>query len=411
MDGLNVTSGLVTLAGVFAYINYRFFRLPTTVGLMLISLVISIVILFLGKMGIHFDVLAVDMVQTIDFDETLMHGMLSFLLFAGALHININNLGQQKYVITFLATFGVLISTVIIGCTSYWVLYMIGADIPFIYCLVFGSLISPTDPISVMSILKTAGAPKSLETKIAGESLFNDGVGVVVFLILSGIAAGGQEIGILDALGLFFQEAIGGAVFGFWAGYITFLMLRGVDNYQVEVLLTLGLVMGGYSLASALHLSAPIAIVVAGLLIGNHGRMLGMSEKTRDHLDNFWELLDEILNAVLFVLIGLEILIIPFHTYPLWVAFGMIPIVLSARFVSVSIPVMILRFRREFSPNVIKILTWGGLRGGISVALALSLTAEAPRDAILTFTYVVVVFSILVQGLTVGHLIKAESSS
>ncbi len=406
MDALNVTSGIVTLAGVFAYINHRFFRLPTAVGLMLISLVISMVIIFLGKMGFQFDALAADMIRTIDFDETLMHGMLSFLLFAGALHININDLGQQKYVISFLATFGVLISTMIVGGASYWLLYMIGTEIPLIYCLLFGALISPTDPISVLSILKTAGAPKSLETKISGESLFNDGVGVVVFLILSGVAAGGQEIGISDALGLFFQEAVGGAVFGFGAGYITFLMLRGVDNYQVEVLLTLGLVMGGYSFARMLHLSAPIAIVVAGLLIGNHGRMLGMSENTREHLDNFWELLDEILNAVLFVLIGLEILIVPFYSYLFWVALAMIPIVLSARFISVSIPVMMFRYRRKFSPNVIKILTWGGLRGGISVALALSLPAEAPRDAILTFTYVVVVFSIIIQGLTVGRLIK-----
>ncbi|MDA3897249.1 MAG: sodium:proton antiporter [Desulfobacteraceae bacterium] len=368
MDALSVTSGVVTLSGIFAYINHRFFRLPTTIGLMLITLVISAAIIFMGKMGLHFDTLAEEMVRTIDFDETLMHGMLSFLLFAGALHININDLGDQKYVISFLATFGVLISTVIVGSISYWLLCLIGSEIPFIYCLLFGSLISPTDPISVLSILKTAGAPKSLETKISGESLFNDGVGVVVFLIISGVAAGGHEIIITDALGLFFKEAVGGAVFGLGAGYITFLMLRGVDNYQVEVLLTLGLVMGGYSLASALHLSAPIAIVVAGLLIGNHGRMLGMSEKTREHLDNFWELLDEILNAVLFVLIGLEILIIPFDTYPFWVALTMIPVVLSARFISVSIPVVLFRFRRSFSPNVIKILTWGGLRGGISVA-------------------------------------------
>lgn len=406
MDVLSVTSGLVALAGVFAYINHRFFRLPTTIGLMLISLAISVAILLLGKTGIHFDILAAKIISIIDFDETLMHGMLSFLLFAGALHININDLGQQKYVISFLATFGVLVSTVIIGGTVYWSLHFIGVAIPLIYCLVFGALISPTDPISVLSILKTAGAPKSLETKISGESLFNDGVGVVVFLILSAIAAGGSDIGISDALWLFCQEALGGAIFGLAAGYITYLMLRGVDNYQVEVLLTLGLVMGGYSLASALHLSAPIAIVVAGLLMGNHGRMLGMSQTTREHLDNFWELLDEILNAVLFVLIGLEILVIPFDSYPFWIALAVIPIVLFARLVSVSIPVFLLRYRRKFSPHVIKILTWGGLRGGISVALALSLPADAPRDAILTFTYVVVVFSIICQGLTLGRLVK-----
>jgi CPA1 family monovalent cation:H+ antiporter len=406
MSALNITAGLVTLAGVFAWINHRFFRLPTTIGLMLISLVISIVILFLGKLGIHFDAVAAAVVQSIDFDETLMHGMLSFLLFAGALHININDLARQKYVIFFLATFGVLASTLIVGSLSFWVLEMIGVKMPFIYCLLFGALISPTDPISVLSILKTAGAPHSLETKISGESLFNDGVGVVVFLILSGVAAGGHEIGIADVMTLFFQEAVGGALFGLGVGYVTFLMLRGVDNYQVEVLLTLGLVMGGYSLAGVLHLSAPIAIVVAGLLIGNHGRMLGMSETTREHLDDFWELLDEILNAILFVLIGLEILVIPFQMYTFWVALIMIPIVLSARFISVSIPVILLRLQRRFSPHVIKILTWGGLRGGISVALALSLPADAPRDAILTFTYVIVVFSIVCQGLTLDRLLR-----
>ncbi len=406
MDALNVTSGVVTLAGVFAYINHRFFNLPTTIGLMLISLVISIGILLLGKMGIPFDELAGEMLRTIDFDQTLMHGMLSFLLFAGALHININDLVKQKYVIAFLAVFGVIVSTVIIGGTTYCVLGVVGTGMPLIYCLLFGALISPTDPISVLSILKTAGAPKSLETKISGESLFNDGVGVVVFLILSQIAAGGQEVSLSGAAVLFFQEAVGGAVFGFAAGYVTFLMLKGVDNYQVEVLLTLGLVMGGYSLASAMHLSAPIAIVVAGLLIGNQGRMLGMSDKTREHLDNFWELLDEILNAVLFVLLGLEILVVPFHSYTLWESLAMIPIVLSARWISVAIPVVVLSFNSKFSPHVIKIMTWGGLRGGISVALALSLPAEAPRDAILTFTYVIVVFSILVQGLTLGPLIR-----
>lgn len=406
MDVLQVTSGIVTLAGVFAYINHRFLRMPTTVGLMLIALVISIIILILGKMGFHFDIVAAKIIQTIDFDETLMHGMLSFLLFAGALHININDLSRQKYVIAFLATFGVVISTAIVGLACFVVLEAIGVKMPLIYCLVFGALISPTDPISVLAILKTAGAPKSLEIKISGESLFNDGVGVVVFLILTGFAVAGHSEGITGAFFLFFQEAVGGAVFGFAIGYVTFLMLRGVDNYQVEVLLTLGLVMGGYSLAGALHLSAPIAIVVAGLLIGNHGRMLGMTEKTREHLDHFWELLDEIFNAVLFVLIGLELLIIPFHAGTVWMAMAMIPIVLAARCISVSVPVVLLRFRRTFSPHVIKILTWGGLRGGISVALALSLPPSPHRDAILTFTYVVVVFSILVQGLTLERLVR-----
>lgn len=364
MTGFSVASGIVALAGVFAYINHRFFKLPATIGLMMISLIISIMIIALGKMGIHFDTLAKEILLNIDFDKALMDGMLCFLLFAGALHININDLAKQKYVIILLATVSVLISTFIIGLASYFLLVLFGFKFSFIYCLVFGALISPTDPISVLAILKTAGAPKSLETKITGESLFNDGVGIVLFLLLLGIATGGHDVSISHIVRLFLQEAVGGALFGFAAGYITFLMLRGVDNYQVEVLITLSLVMGGYSLASAMHLSGPIAIVVAGLIIGNHGRLFGMSEKTRDHLDNFWELVDGILNSVLFVLIGLEILIITFQPNALLAGFAMIPLVLAARFLSVSVPVFLLRFRRSFSPNIIKILTWGGLRGG-----------------------------------------------
>lgn len=409
MTGFSVASGIVTLAGVFAYINHRFLRLPATIGLMMISLIISIMIIALGKTGIHFDTLAEEILRNIDFDKALMDGMLCFLLFAGALHINLNDLAKQKYVIILLATVSVLTSTFIIGLASYFLLSLFGFKFSFIYCLVFGALISPTDPISVLAILKTAGAPKSLETKITGESLFNDGVGIVLFMLLLGIATGGHEVSISHIVRLFLQEAVGGALFGFVAGYITFLMLRGVDNYQVEVLITLSLVMGGYSLASSMHLSGPIAIVVSGLIVGNHGRLFGMSEKTRDHLDNFWELVDGILNSVLFVLIGLEILIITFQPNALLAGFAMIPLVLGARFLSVSVPVFLLRFRRSFSPNIIKILTWGGLRGGISVALALSLPADAPRDAILTFTYMVVVFSILVQGLTLGRLIKSGS--
>lgn len=409
MTGFSVASGIVTLAGVFAYINHRFLRLPATIGLMMISLIISIMIIALGKTGIHFDTLAEEILRNIDFDKALMDGMLCFLLFAGALHINLNDLAKQKYVIILLATVSVLTSTFIIGLASYFLLILFGFEFSFIYCLVFGALISPTDPISVLAILKTAGAPKSLETKITGESLFNDGVGIVLFMLLLGIATGGHEVSISHIVRLFLQEAVGGALFGFVAGYITFLMLRGVDNYQVEVLITLSLVMGGYSLASSMHLSGPIAIVVSGLIVGNHGRLFGMSEKTRDHLDNFWELVDGILNSVLFVLIGLEILIITFQPNALLAGFAMIPLVLGARFLSVSVPVFLLRFRRSFSPNIIKILTWGGLRGGISVALALSLPADAPRDAILTFTYMVVVFSILVQGLTLGRLIKSGS--
>jgi len=336
-----------------------------------------------------------------------MQGMLSFLLFAGALHINLNDLAKQKWVISSLATVGILTSTFIVGGASYFLLNQLGIELSFIYCLLFGALISPTDPIAVLGILKSADAPKTLETKIAGESLFNDGVAVVVFIVLLGIATGGHEISASHILLIFLEEAVGGVVFGFSIGWITYQLLKQVDNYQVEILLTLALVMGGYALASAIHVSGPIAVVVAGLLIGNHGRTFGMSDHTREHLDTFWELIDEILNAVLFVLIGLEVLILPFTTDVLMVSLLLIPLLLIARFISVAIPITLMKKRREFTHGAIRILTWGGLRGGISVALALSLPPGEARDVILAITYVIVVFSIVVQGLTIGKLVRA----
>jgi CPA1 family monovalent cation:H+ antiporter len=336
--------------------------------------------------------------------------MLSFLLFAGALHVNINDLTNQYRVITGLATFGVLASTFIVG-TLTWILLnpMLGMDVSALYCYLFGALISPTDPIAVLGIMKTSGASQSLKTKIAGESLFNDGIGVVLFLVLLGIVNGGHKIDLGHIALLFIQEAVGGVLFGFVAGYLVYYMLKQIDNYQVEVLITLALVSGGYALAETLHFSAPIAIVVAGLLIGNHGRQFAMSDMTREHLDKFWELIDEVLNAVLFVLIGLEVMVISF-SYSIFVAGVMaIFIVLAARFISVSIPILMLKRFRTFSPNVIKILTWGGLRGGISVALALSLPTGEQRQLILPITYCVVVFSILVQGLTIGKVVSRDS--
>ncbi len=409
MNLFQVVSGLVSLAAVLAYLNHRLLKLPITIGLMLGALVISLAIIGLGKVGIHFEYVAKEVIGSINFDETVLQGMLSFLLFAGALHINLDDLSRQKWVILLLATFGVLASTFMVGYASWLVLGLLGVDIPLIYCLLFGALISPTDPIAVLAIIKTVGAPKDLETTIAGESLFNDGIAVVVFLTILNIAAGGHDIGFSQVAALFARETLGGIAFGLASGYVVFLMLRRIDNYQVEVLLTLALVMGGYALAGALHLSGPIATVVAGLLIGNHGRILGMSEKTRQNLDMFWELVDEILNAVLFVLIGLEILLIPMDPKLFWTGLAMIPTVLAARFLSVSIPITAMRFRRRFPRGVIPILTWTGLRGGISVALALSLPASASRDIIISITYIIVIFSILVQGLTCGKLIRAQS--
>jgi len=393
MNLFDITALLITLTAIFSFINYRTLKLPMTIGVMLIGLLMSLSLLLLKPLGIDLTIQANAILKSIDFNQTLMHGMLSFLLFAGALHVNLSDLAEQKWLIAILATLGVIASTAIVGVLLWFFLLFIGINLPFLYCLVFGSLISPTDPIAVLAILRSAHAPKTLKTQITGESLFNDGVGVVVFLLISGFAFGGIDITVGSVIIFFLEEALGGAVFGFVAGGITFAMLRRVDNYQVEILLTLALV-------------APIAVVVAGLMIGNHGRSLAMSEITREHLDTFWELIDEILNAVLFVLIGLEILLITFDIQLLVAGGFSIVIVLMARLVSVSIPVFFITKFRELSPGVTRILTWGGLRGGISVALALSLPASPEREIILAITYCVVVFSILVQGLTIGKLIK-----
>jgi CPA1 family monovalent cation:H+ antiporter len=397
---------LLTLSAFFSFINYRFLKLPNTIGLMLIGLMFSLLLIAISWFFPASKQWAVAMLIQIDFDETLLHGMLSFLLFAGALHVNINDLKQQYRIIIGLATAGVVLSTFIVGMLSWGMLDILGLNIPFIYCLLFGALISPTDPIAVLGILKKANAPKSLETKIVGESLFNDGVGVVIFLILLEIAGSGHEMGVAQVFMLFVQEALGGALLGYGAGFIAYWMLKQVDNYQVEILITLGLVTGGYALADALHLSAPIAIVVAGLLIGNHGRSFAMSEDTRENLDTFWELADEVLNAVLFLLIGLEVMVLSYSWLSLAAALLGIVVVLSARLISVSVPVYILKYFRSFSPHVVKILTWGGLRGGISIALALSLPVGRERDVLLAITYGVVVFSILVQGLSIGSFLK-----
>jgi CPA1 family monovalent cation:H+ antiporter len=406
MKLFNILAILITLSAGFSYINHRFIRLPTTIGLMAIALLVSLGLIALEPLGFGLKEDARLLLNSIDFDETLLHGMLSFLLFAGALHVNLADLARQKYIIGTLATLGVIGSTFIVGFTSWWVLGWLGIELPFIYCLLFGALISPTDPIAVMGILKRAGVPESLETKITGESLFNDGVAVALFLVILEVATGTRGITAASVAALFLKEAVGGLIFGLLIGTIAYWMLKSVENYQVEILITLALVTGGFALADVLHLSGPIATVVAGLLIGNHGRMLAMSDEVRDHLDKFWELVDEILNAVLFVLIGLEVLILTFNRAYIFAGIILIPLLLAVRFVCVGIPVVILKRFRTFSPHVIKILTWGGLRGGISVALALSLPAGANREAILAVTYAIVVFSIIVQGLTIGKLVQ-----
>jgi len=405
MELINIIAIIISISSAFSYINYRFIKLPTTIGVLIIAIICSLILIAISSLVyIQFEKSAELIIYSIDFDQTLMQGMLSFLLFAGALHVNIDDLAKQKWVIGSLASIGVVFSTFLIGSLTWIIFNLLNVDLDYIYCLVFGALISPTDPIAVLVILKKAGIPKSLETKVVGESLFNDGIGIVVFLVLFEIAFSGHKFDLSSVLVLFLTEAVGGAVFCFVIGWIVYKLLQTVDNYHVEILMTLALVMGGYTLAMYLHLSGPIAIVVAGLLIGNRGRILAMSDKTRDNLDTFWELIDEILNVILFVLIGLEILILSFSINYIYASLLIIPVILFSRFITVFIPVTILKYLRDFSPNAIKIMTWGALRGGISVALALSIPAGTEREIIVSITYIVVVFSIIVQGLTISRL-------
>lgn len=406
-----VISILITLAAVFSWINCRFLRLPPAIGLMLISLLMSLFLLapIPGTDGFQAD--AVRMLTEVDFDEALLHGMLSFLLFAGALHVNLQDLANHRWVIVILATVGVVGAWMLAGGGTYLLFGWLGLDIPLVYCLLFGALISPTDPIAVMSILKSAGAPKDLEIQIAGESLFNDGVAVVIFLVLLQVAMGGEDVTVGGVLTFFLHETVGGVIFGLAAGWIASKMLYGVDNYQVEVLITLALAGGSYALAEHLHLSAPIAVVVAGLMLGTKRRSdPSMPADNLENLDAFWDLVDEILNAVLFVIIGLEVLLISLSGEYLVAGLLTIPWVLFARAVSVGFPIGIMRRFRSFSPGTVTILTWGGLRGGVSVAMALSLPEGEVRDQLVAVTYVIVVFSVLVQGLTLSSVVRKTAA-
>lgn len=404
---LDIAAACLVLTALFAYINHRFIGLPTTIGVMVVALCLSIGLIGLDKIGLgEWRDYEESLLASIDFSQVLMQGMLSLLLFAGALHVDWSALSNHKGPILLFAGVGTLLSTLIVGYTTFWVLPLLHIQLPLPYCLVFGALISPTDPIAVMGILKSAGAPKNLEIVIAGESLFNDGVGVVVFASLLAMAASGETPTLAQAGGLLLHEAGGGILFGLVLGYGTYRMLKSIDQYQVEVLITLAMVLGGYALANHLQVSGPLAMVVAGLLIGNQGRALAMSDTTRHHLDLFWELLDEILNAVLFVLIGLEILVIAFSTKLVIASLAVIALTLVARWVSVGLPAILLRRRAGLPVGTWEILTWGGLRGGISVALALSLPVGAERHLIVALTYAVVVFSILMQGLSIGSVVR-----
>ena len=406
MNFLQIASILIVLAGLFGVVNYHLLRLPAAIGILIVALAASLGVLLADWIwpAVGMADVARDLIGDIDFSEALLEGMLGLLLFAGALHVKLGDLREQWRLVFLMATMGVALSTTIVGIGFSWLTGM-----PILIALVFGSLISPTDPVAVLGVLRQANLRKSLETKIAGESLFNDGVGYVVFLVLVGLAFPADDhhaSGLSDALKLFVQEAVGGAVLGVALGWITFRMMRRIDDYPLEVLLTLGLAFGGYELAVYLHVSAPIMAVCAGLLIGDIGAKHGMSAETRNYVDAFWQLVDEILNAVLFLLIGFEVFAVAFGADILVAGVAAIALALVARLAAVAVPVLVLRPFRAFSPGVIPIMTWGGLKGGISVALALSLPDTEWKPLILGATYIVVVFSILVQGLTVAPLAK-----
>ena len=405
---LEISAIFLSITALLTYVNHRFIGLPTTIGVMVISILLSIGAIFLGFLG--FDQLIdyeVSLLRQLDFTEVLLDGMLSMLLFAAALHVNIGDLKRYKLPIGILACAGTLVSALLIAGALYLMLPLFGLELSFLWCLLFGALISPTDPIAVMGILASAGAPKSIETVIAGESLFNDGIGVVIFVLLLGILSSGDIPTINYVTHTLAVEAGGGIIFGLILGAILYYMLKSIDSYQEEVLLTLAGVIGGYALASHWHLSGPLAMVTMGLMVGNRGRALAMSDKTRHYVDLFWELIDEILNAILFVLIGLEVVMIAYSAN-LFIAGALtIIIALISRFIVVGMTTKTFHRQLDLPTGAWKVLTWGGLRGGISVALVLQLPTGSERDILLALTYAVVIFSILVQGLSVGKVAKS----
>lgn len=408
MDYFTIATILIILSALFGYINERFLKMPLTIGLMIITIIFTSMVVLIGQFNDTLLIREKALITQIDFKAVLLDVMLSFLLFAGALHTNFAQLKVQRWPVFVFATVGVLVSTCLVGVSMYYVLGAINFKIDLIYCLLFGALISPTDPIAVLGILKKAGAPKKLETKIVGESLFNDGVGVVVFLTIFSIAE--SPTGIIEPikiLELFGVEVIGGISLGLVLGWITYKLMKSIDDYEVEVIITLAAVMGGTLLAQQFHLSAPLAMVTSGLIVGNETvRSNAMSKITETYVDKFWELIDVFLNTILFVLIGMEMLILTFKTGYIIAGLIAIPVVLICRYLSLWMPIKFFAKRLQFVPKTNLIMTWGGLRGGISIALALSLTDAMERELFLVITYIIVLFSIIVQGLTVEVVVR-----
>ncbi|MDX5444411.1 MAG: sodium:proton antiporter [Hymenobacteraceae bacterium] len=406
MEFFHVFSVILVISAVFAYINHRLLKLPTAISLLLAGLFLSVVVQGLGAISPAFEASVEAKLASIDFSEILLDVMLSFLLFAGAMHTNLDALKQSKWPILIFATVGVLMSTFLTGTIFYYLLQLLHQPIPYIHCLLFGALITPTDPVAVLGLLKKANLPERLEVKITGESLFNDGVGVVIFLTLFGIAQTGFGEVEASEIGILLLEEVGGGIFlGLVLGYIGFKLMKSINHYQTEVLISLAMVMGGYSLASYLHFSGPLAMVIAGLFIGNHATETAMSEMTLDYVTKFWEMVDEILNAALFVLIGLEMMLISLDFFYIEVGLISTVVVVLVRFISLATPSYLLGFRHTFEPDTLPIMTWGGLRGGISIALALSLLPSMSKELIVTATYTVVLFSLAIQGLTMEPFI------
>ena len=399
-------SALIVLASIFSYLNYRFLKLPSTIGIMVIAIVVSIFLVSFGETVLprtfgHLH----NLMTGIDFTEVLMGAMLNFLLFAGGIHINIDDLKEQFVPVVIFSTAGVVISTFVVGFGMYYLLPLVGISLPFIYCLLFGALISPTDPVAVLSILKQANVSKSLETKVAGESLFNDGMAVVVFTVVLQLAIGNDVTLNMESIGLLLlKEAGGGLLLGVVLGWITSRLMREVDDYIISVLVTLSVVMGGYLIARQMHISGPLTMVAAGLFMGNFNVKFKMKSVTQDYLIKFWELIDEILNAVLFLFIGFELLMIKDLSHYMIPGLLAIAVVLLARFISIWGPTKFMSFRTRFSPQTVKVLVWGGIRGGVSIALALSIPKNENSTIVLSITYCVVVFSIIVQGLTIAKV-------
>ena len=401
---------IVTISVLISYLNHRFVKMPTTIAIMVGAIGLSLILIFLdhhGHIGIEEQVKT--QLEALDFHDLLMFGMLPFLLFAGALTVDLQALSHRRMEIAILATLGTLLSTFLVGAGSYYLLLLLGNPLPFIYCLLFGALISPTDPIAVIAMLKSLGASKELDALVGGESLFNDGVAIVIFLTIYHIAfsSSGAPPTAGDVMQLFARQAIGGISYGLVLGLVAYWLMSKVDDPHIEILLTMVIVTGGYGLAEHLEVSGPLSMVVAGIFIGNYGRQYNMSEHTREHLDGFWELIDELLNAALFFLVGLEMLLLfPIESGALLLGFLAIPLVLLARLTVVAAPFMIFKMRDEYPAYIVSILTWGGLRGGLAFAMALALPKDEFRPTVLVMTYACVVFSVVVQGMTVKPLVE-----